>query len=81
MHGLAKTTQKTKMYVISLEISNRYPPRFSVVFTKGNNFCDFIFASLDNLFKMGSTFKNGVAFSKWGLLLKIGKPFQNGVHF
>ena len=36
------------------------PSWFSTIFTKGNNFCDFLFAFLDN-----------VAFPKLGLLLKV----------
>ena len=35
------------------------PLCFSSIFTKGNNFCDFLFASID-----------GIALPKWGLFLK-----------
>ena len=48
------------------------PPCFSTIVTKGNNFCDFMFAYLDI-----------EAFTKWGLLSKeqillTADPYREG---
>ena len=38
-----------------------YTSMFSIIFTKGNNFCDFLFASLVDI---------DTAFPNWGFILK-----------